>query len=263
MLKKEITDTLKQTGFVLSFLLLIPIIFGINQMRLHEEALNFMWYFDWSLSYLIPVLLLYLAYNVFASEDSDGASEYLRTLPISKWKILFAKILPRFFVFLILILIYEAFFHDSHAHMSKFGWFANSQRPLYAVHLVFLILTPLFYGFMLGISDRKNLILPTAFAIPVLYLTFSGFAFFNPMSHVLYQQWWPRFPHTDINVFLRLNSIVINLIPVLLPIIILIPEFKSWDCSSGKIRSQRILKRMSFPLVLLIFLYSLSQFKLF
>ncbi len=73
MLKKEILDTLKQTGLVLSFLLLIPIIFGINQMRFNEEALNFMWYFDWGLSYLIPVLIIYLAYNMFASEDSDGA----------------------------------------------------------------------------------------------------------------------------------------------------------------------------------------------
>ena len=263
MLKKEILDTLKQTTLILSFLLLVPLIFGINQIRLHEEDLNLMWYFDWSLSYLIPSLIIYLAYNVFASEDSDGASEYLRTLPMSRWKLLAGKIFPRFVVLMILVLLYEAFFHDSHAHMAEFGWFANPQRPLYPVHLVLLILAPLIYGFMLGISDRKSVILPIAFAIPVLYLTFSGFAFFNPLSHVLYNLWWPRFPHTDIDVFFRLNSIVLNLIPVLLPMIALIPEYKSWDCSSGKIRSTRILKRMSFPLGLLIVLYSLSQFKLF
>lgn len=262
MLKKEILDTLKQTGLVLSFLLLIPIIFGINQMRLHEEELNFMWYFDWSLSYLIPVLVIYLAYNLFASEDSDGASEYLLALPISKWKIFFAKILPRFFVVLILVLLYEAFFHNSHAHMARFGWFINTVRPLYKVHLVFLILTPLIYGFMLGISDRKNLILPIAFSIPVLYLVFSKFFFINPLSRLLYDLWWPRFPHTNIEMFMRLDSIVFNLIPVLLAIAVLLPVFRSWDCSSGKIRSQRILKRMSAPLGLLIVLYSLSHFKL-
>lgn len=263
MWKKEITDTLKQTALVLSFLLLIPLIFAVNQMRFQEADLNFMWYFDWSLSYLIPVFIIYLAYNIFASEDSDSATEYLRTLPVNKWKLLTAKILPRFFVCTVLVLIYEALFQDSSAHLAEFGWFHYQRTRLYPLFRTLFILIPMIYGYMLGISDRKNLILPIAFAMPLLYMISCRNLFFTPFTHAFYDLFWPHFQQTNIKVFFALNSLIQLYIPVLLPIAVLIPVFKSWDCSSGKLRSQRILKRIAAPLGLLILLYTLSQFNLF
>ncbi|MCK5842561.1 MAG: hypothetical protein KAH31_10360, partial [Candidatus Sabulitectum sp.] len=90
MLKKEIMDTLKQTGLVLSFLLIIPLVYGVNQFRL-EENMTFFVYTLWGLTFILPLLSFFLAYTMFASDDHEGAAEYLKSLPLLKWKLLAVK----------------------------------------------------------------------------------------------------------------------------------------------------------------------------
>ncbi len=265
MWKKEITDTLKQTGIVLSFLLLMPIIFGINQIRFSGESLSFSWYIDWGMSYLIPFLILYLAYNIFSQEDSDGALEYLNTLPLNNWKLLAIKILPRFVVLSSLVLIYESLFRSIQPNHSGLSTSVLLWGSLTFLHESSLLLIAMVSGFMLGLSDRKNPFLILAFAVPVLYIVLSRY-YLPPSSffRFFYYFWWKLFGHDRYNFILWFLSSAIQItLPAVIPVAVLIPLYKSWDAFSGKIRSQRILKRMAAPLTLIIALFTLNQLNVF
>lgn len=263
MLKKEIMDTLKQTALVLSFLLLMPIIFGINQMRFSSETLSFSWYIDWGMNFLLPILMLYLSYMVFASEDADKATEYLKSLPVNKWKLLAIKILPRFVTIVVISFVYHSIFMSEFVHQGRFFWFYHSPGSLSLLKPLTLIITPLLFGFILGISSRSNVFLALAFLLTISYFVFAGFNFMSSLSRHLYRLWCTVFPNANIGNFFALDSVLRIYLPTLLPVLVLLPVFKSWDCSSGRIRSQRMLKRMAAPLGLIIVLFTLDQFNLF
>jgi len=262
MLKKEITDTLKQTALVLSFILLMPVVYTINTMRFGGEQLCFTWYIDWGMSFLIPVLILYLSYMIFSGEDSSGAAEYLKSLPVSNWKLLAVKVIPRFVVVLGLVVIYETLFMENIAHIGRFAWLYLPYNRLSILHAFLVILIPLVSGFVLGISNRKSPILYLALVIPALYLALSHYQVYSFSSNYFYRIWWRYFSNTGIFLPFFLDSLLTVYFPAVLPLLVLIPVFKSWDTSSGKIRSQRILKRMAAPLLLITFLYTANNFHL-
>lgn len=264
MLKKEITDTLKQTALVLGFSVLIPVIFAANSARFPDEPLSFMWYLEWGFGYLIPFLTLYLAYNMFSAEDADGATEYIRSLPVSRWKLLAAKTLPRLTVAVVLSFAYTALVQrlwiPDGVEVTWWNAFLSTSSHLpggISIGFPVLLMT---YGFIAGIADRKNPILILAVSVPILYMIFSeGFS----ISHI-YHIWWKLFQTDQYNHVMRLiNSFAGIYFPATLPLLVLIPVFKSWDVSSGKIRSQRVLKRIAGPLVLIIALYTFEQLHLY
>ena len=266
MWKKEIFDTLKQTGLVLSFLLIIPVIFGINQMRLSEN-MPFLYYIVWVITGLIPILVFSLAYTMFAAEDSDNASEYLKSLPISIWKLLALKIMPRLAIVWLFVLVFnEVISATWWSHGISSSWVNTNLEG--RLTNIFMPLIALISGFILGLTDRKNPFLLIALLVPAFFLLKVGLRSFINMK--LLQAYWIYFMEPN-GITLRwvfqvgrvLAFFGSAIIPATLPILVLVPVIKSWDCSSGKIRSQRILKRMSFPLGLIIAMYTLNQFKLF
>ncbi len=263
MWKKEITDTLKQTALVLSFLLLIPVVFGINQMRFQQD-LYFPWYIDWAMAFLIPILLLYLSYMMFSSEDSDNALEYLKTLPIKKSTLLVIKLLPRFAAVFMLVFVYQILFRCFVPMEQGFSWFNLFSGSWSVTHFTILILVGLFSGFILGISDRKNPFLAIALAIPVLYIFLSHGWVPSSFLRFMYHAWWQVFQHDRYNDILWFLSLTFQVyLPSVMSLLVLIPVFKSWDMSSDKVRSQKILKRMAAPLLLIICLYTVEQLHLF
>ena len=265
MWRKEITDTLKQTALVLSFLLLIPIIFGINQLRLAENT-TFFSYTIWGVTLIIPLLVIHLAYNMFASEDSDGALDYIRSLPVNKWKLLAAKVLPRLLLAWFVVLLCNKISVSSWwSHGIQVFWLGSGPEGL--LTNTFMPLLVMISGFLLGISDRKNPFLLLVFIIPILFFALSAsgsilsnrilmlyyFNFMEPNAITLTWVWYVG----------RLLAFTIGvIIPSLLPVLAVLPVYKSWDCSSGKVRSQRMLKRMTGPLGLLIVLYAVGQLHL-
>ncbi len=263
MLKKEILDTLKQTGLILSFLLIMPLVFAANQTIDSESQLSFSWYIIWGMSFLLPILMLYLSYMMFASEDSEGAAEYLKSLPLSKWKLLSMKVIPRLIIISTTALIYSSIFNSNFVHIGNFAWFYLEIRPLATMHTAIVIILPLVFGFMLGISDRNNIFLAFSFLLTICYFIFSEINFMSQLSRKIYRLWWSVFPNTDIHHFFELDSFLRVFLPTLLPVLVLIPIFKSWDASSGKIRGQRMLKRMAGPLALIIALFAFDHLHLF
>lgn len=251
MWKKEITDTLKQTGFVLSFLLVIPLVFWINSMRLTDNQ-PFSHYAGAGIVLSFLVLILTLAYQMFSREDSENASEYLKSLPFSMWKLLSVKILPRLSVVWIFIFVYFCFARFPPAQISSNDAFFRIGLIILELLIVSTFsLMAMLSGFLLGISDRKNPVLVTAFLLLILYPLFPGPVLaIRLFENILMHQ------RNQLLVLTSINTVI--LLPSVISLCILIPLYKSWDCSSGKIRSQIMLKRMVIPTALIAALWGLA-----
>lgn len=247
MWKKEIMDTLKQTALVLSFMLILPVAFGINQLMLPEN-MPASTYADFGRLITLPALILYLAYMMFSSDDNDSAAEYLQSLPISKWKLMLIKVLPRFLVSMILLFIFfSSFVPFTFIKADSVFW------SLFTLQIMIL-------GFFMGISARKNIILAFAFLIVIISPLFAGSVILDFIfSQISFESSMMLHTHP-------LGSMIvisILLLPSSLAIASLVKVFRSWDVSSGKIRSKRILKRMAMPLGLIIALFTLEQLHVF
>ncbi|MCX6567431.1 MAG: hypothetical protein NT147_00060 [Candidatus Aminicenantes bacterium] len=101
MLRKEIGDALKKLVESLVFLVIIPFMYIVDKL---------VW--KWGLDYrslidtgFVITLLIYAVYaggTVFQSERKDRAFEYLFSLPLTRRKIILAKIFPRLGILMIL-----------------------------------------------------------------------------------------------------------------------------------------------------------------
>ena len=269
MLKKEILDTLKQTGLILSFLLITPLIYGVNQLRLEENMSFFVYSFS-GLAFLLQLLSFFLAYKMFDSDDQEAAAEYLKSLPISRWKLLAVKILPRFILILLLVFASHKYLEAFWPRVGiSFSWFSFGIEGIFQSALI--TLTILVNGFVLGISERKNPFILLFLLMPVLflYMNMSPYGYGSILSSEL--TWLFYFNIIEPNGFefgvfrlaIFIAYIVGTALPAILPTLLLIPVYKSWDCSSAKIRSNKIMKRMAIPLGFVITLYVVAELKLF
>ncbi len=251
MWKKEITDTLKQTALVLSFLLVIPAVFWINSMRLADNQ-PFSHYAEAGIVLSLLMLTLTLAYHMFSSEDSDNASEYLKSLPFSRWKLLSIKILPRLGAIWIFIFVYFCFVGFPPAQISSTNAFFRIGLIIQELLIVSTFsLMIMLSGFLLGISDRKNPVLVTALLLLVLYPLFPGPVLaIRLFENVLMHQ------RNQLLILASINTVI--LLPSVASLCILIPLYKSWDCASGKIRSQIMLQRLVIPTALIAALWGLA-----
>ncbi|MCG8668276.1 MAG: ABC transporter permease subunit, partial [Pseudomonadales bacterium] len=84
MLKKEINDTLKTLLYSSLFLVLIPV--SMVAKAPITRSLFVMY---------IVLLALYSGVTLFRTEKRDRAMEYMLSLPVSRWRILSFKVLPR------------------------------------------------------------------------------------------------------------------------------------------------------------------------
>ncbi|MCK5132157.1 MAG: hypothetical protein KAR40_08420 [Candidatus Sabulitectum sp.] len=247
MLKKEIMDTLKQTTLVLSFLLLIPIVFWVNNMILQDNP-PFSFYLTSGVMLGITLLAFSLAYTMFSSKRDEFKN--LLSTASSKWELLAVKTLPRLTVVWILMLAFLIIGAmppeqiAGSAFMRILGIRLGEFLVIFSVPLLIML-----SGFFLGMADKKSPLLIGCFLLAMTYPLLTG-------------------PKILINVFdkvfipLRITAIatldVATIITVLLPsalvVCVLIPFYKSWNASSEKIKKERMLKRMAGPVGLIILL---------
>ncbi|MCK5787337.1 MAG: hypothetical protein KAH54_12370, partial [Candidatus Sabulitectum sp.] len=191
--------------------------------------------------------------------------EYLRSLPASKWKLLALKILPRLVIAWFVVFLCNRVIASSWwSHGISATWLGSGLGEFLTRTILPLLL--MISGFLLGISDRKNPFLLLAFVMPVLFFQLSGpvlsrkilmlyyFNFMEPNAITMTWVW-------QVGRFLAFT--IGTIIPSILPVLVVFPLYRSWDCSSGKVRSQRMLKRMAGPLGLIITLYTLNQLNVF
>ncbi len=103
MFKNEIAVTLRQTGFIMSFFVLIPLLYLLDR-SVFVSGFTFMEYISNGMNIFILISAGYLAYNMFRAEERDGALEYLLSLPLSRVHLLLNKALPRIAVSGVLLL---------------------------------------------------------------------------------------------------------------------------------------------------------------
>jgi ABC-type Na+ efflux pump permease subunit len=102
--KKEIKDTIVIFAQTLLILFVIPIVLMMDWQISHSQ---------WELSNIfhfvfMSQVIIFAAYSgvsIFQKEKSDRALEYMFSLPMSRWEILFAKIIPRFTLLVTMVLV--------------------------------------------------------------------------------------------------------------------------------------------------------------
>ena len=104
MLKKELRDTVHRFSECLLILLVLPIAYLMDRLLIHYFAP--FWELLEGLAFVACVAFaVYAGATLFQSEKRDQAFEYLLSLPLTRWKILRSKLLPRLLFVLALALI--------------------------------------------------------------------------------------------------------------------------------------------------------------
>lgn len=101
MLRKEIRDALKRFVESLAVLVTIPLMY-IGDKLVMKTGLDYTGLIDTGFVITLVICAVYAGGTVFQSERKDRALEYLFSLPLTRRKIILAKILPRLGLLLIL-----------------------------------------------------------------------------------------------------------------------------------------------------------------
>jgi ABC-type Na+ efflux pump permease subunit len=101
MLRKEIGDALNRFAESLVVLVIIPFVY-IGDKLVTKTGLDYASLIDTGFVITLVIYAVYAGGTVFQSERKDRAFEYLFSLPLTRCKIILAKILPRFGLLLIL-----------------------------------------------------------------------------------------------------------------------------------------------------------------
>ena len=154
MIHRELRETLRQTVFIMAFFILVPLLYLTDQ-AVFSSGLTFLEYMSNGLDLFILITAFYLAYNMFKAEERDGATEYLLSLPISRWQLIRYKVIPRIVILTILLLIGTS--------MNDFrisdGSVLGSIFIYWGTGLLFLIGFITFIqvcGFILGLTGRES-----------------------------------------------------------------------------------------------------------
>ncbi len=171
MLRKEFNELLKQSLFFIVFVIGLPVLVLILSML-----------FKWSLTYneiFFPVYQVGLfifavltGVTLFSSEKRQGGIEYILTLPLSRIRLLWLKILPRLVVLSALLLLYLLYLYM----VTDAGRSTDSLLVLPFFYLAY----PVFWIFIISVSlstSHDNIILLAIgiiviFSIHSLYIPF-------------------------------------------------------------------------------------------
>jgi len=101
MLRKEISDSFKRFAESLMVLVIIPFVY-IGDKLVTKTGLDYASLINMGFVITLVIYAVYAGATVFQGERKDRAFEYLFSLPLTRRKIILAKILPRLGLLLIL-----------------------------------------------------------------------------------------------------------------------------------------------------------------
>lgn len=249
LLRREIGDTLRQTGAMLFFLLPIPLLYALNNARFGGGT-SLYHHFFYGGFFVLAAILLVLPRFMFERECRDGAMEYLKTLPLTPARVLWVKILPRLVVSWIFVWLFVRVF---------FGGLFSLMTGLGGWELCLLFFLPaallMAGGFLHGVSGRKGALPVLMLLIPVLYIFFPG----QDVAHSLFVAFLRRYREgMSLGVLYAARAISLTIgvsLPPLLTLLALMPLFRQWQSTPEKVLSQRIVRRAAIPTALLLALF--------
>ncbi len=223
MFLKEFKDTLKQAGSIMAFLVIMPLIYLLD-ISFYKTGTTIIEYTGGGFALLWMIAVGYMAYNMFRPEEKDNAVEYILSLPISRWKLLICKLLPRVAVLLILNLL-TVFLGSGHT------WFYNLPGLL-----AFVIFSQV-CGFTLGIVGRKSWITRL-----ILFVMVICAFIINSIPPLLI--WKDQVPASSLlNILVEFGFLLL----------ILLPLYRAWDLKPVRTRELSFAKIAIVPLIVLAF----------
>ncbi len=252
MWMKEIRETLKQTVFVMSFFVLVPLLYLLDS-SVYYSGWTFMEYMSNGIDLLILTASLYLAYNVFRIEEEQGAVEYLLSLPVKRGRLLLMKVLPRLSASLLLLAVgkcLNSVSRDTGSVLESvlINWHAS------LLYLVFFILFIQLSGFMLNLIGRRSWsVRLTLLFMIVLVWQFVGISI--PLADLVRKLFGLR-ASIEFNWRLGVSGRAIIDFSVFLVLLwyILRPLLGIWDLKPMRFREIWFQKRALLPLVVFILL---------
>ena len=245
MFAREMRETARQTLFVLAFYILVPVLYLIDLTGVRSQ-MTLLWYLSNGLNLTIVILIVYLAWNLFRPEERDGATEYLLSLPVSKWKILLSKVLPRLIVLIPILVIDQTLVNLRYSIES-----AISGRILYAtfLHSLYIASLVVLCGFVLGIIGRKRILSVSIMAMVTLTY-YNGIVFFYLSRG--FRLLGIQMPYDLFRFLMRNHTTVDYLLFVAVLALISWPLLRRWDMGSSEGRDLLFAKRAFIPMLLLI-----------
>ncbi|MFO7626871.1 MAG: hypothetical protein R6V62_06415 [Candidatus Fermentibacteraceae bacterium] len=250
LLRREIRDTLGQTGAMLLFLLLIPLLYAVNNARF-GGTMSLSHHLFYGGLFVLAATLLVLARLMLERENRDGAMEYLKTLPLTPAQVLRLKVLPRLVVSWILVWLFVKISFGGLVSMMRTGMTG------WELFLLFLLPPALLLtgGFLYGVSGRKGALPALMLLIPVLYILLPG----QQVAHSLFGAFLSRYGEgmglAGVRATLGICFIIGTLLPPLLSLLALMPLFRQWQSTPEKVLSERIVRRAAIPTVLMLALF--------
>lgn len=245
---RELSDTVRQTLFILSFFIIVPVLYWMNVAEI-QSKMNPLKYLSNGFGLTVLALIFFLAYNMFRTEDRDGATEYLLSLPFSRWKLFFCKMVPRILILIPVLLAAQFLLYLRQGlKFVSFGWIFSIES--------FLVLLILYCGFILGVVGRKSWLVGLTLAVIILgsLVTLSTgilvnlFLLLNVNIRTLSESSWLWAVYWAVRNFCSATGWILT--PVLLTTAFL-PVYRGWDIGSGRTRQLRFAKRVSILMILL------------
>ncbi len=223
MFLKELKDTLKQVGSIMTLLVVMPLIYLLDS-SFYKTGTTILEYIGGGFALLWMIAVGYLAYNMFRPEEKDNAVEYILSLPITRWKLMVWKILPRVAVLFALNLL-TVFIGGGYI------WFYNLSGLF-----TFVIFSQV-CGFTLGIVGRRSWITRLMLFVMVIC------AFIiNSIPPLLI--WKDQVPASSLlNIIVEFGFLVLILIPI----------YRNWDLKPVRTRELSFAKVAIVPLIVLAF----------
>lgn len=253
LLRREIRDTLKQTGAMLAFLLLIPPVYAINSVRIHGGA-SLTHHMFYGGLFTLAATLLVLAFSMFSREHHDGAMEYLRSLPITPARVAAVKILPRLAVAWILVWLFVEVFFGGIFILMRFTLLGWDGLFLYFLPPALLMTG----GFLYGVSGRRGLLSAVILLVPVLYFLVIGQGAAQSLFGAMMRHRGQGLGIAGFHAARASAFIIGALLPSLLPFLVMIPLFRVWNRTPERVLTESILKRGTVPTVLVLVLFLLN-----
>jgi hypothetical protein len=233
MLKKEISDVLKQIAIFTAFILILPAFLIITTII--SNTSYFSVFFP-----LFQVGLLFGAFfmgaSLFSVERGQRGMEYLLSLPFSRYKIIGLKILPRFITILIFYVVFLIFYLGE----------GTNYAALALVSFTIIYFSFFLISLSLSASSDNFLVL---FVVSLLSLfIYLGLGFFvlwlivKAKGYIYYV--------VRVNPFIigELDSIIVYLIPIvglsfLIPLLVAFGfSMKKFDIRPSRVYNKRFIK---------------------
>jgi ABC-type transport system involved in multi-copper enzyme maturation permease subunit len=247
----EFRVTIRQALFVMAFFVLVPLAY-LADVEFYRTGLTFLEYMSNGLDLFILVTALYLAYNMFRSEEEDGATEYLLSLPMDRTELIKYKIMPRITVMMPLVIAgYLLADHALHQSVFLYYFISWSAGFLYVFLLVAFMET---CGFILGLLGRGSwsarLLLMGMVVCAWYFCTFS-----LVIENLIYKA-SNVFASSRFSCWLGKNGQALLDFGVFFLLLwyILKPLLSSWDCKPLSVRAAWFQRRAILPVAVFILL---------